>query len=174
MKYLVKFVVVTFFLLICTNTFADEKIVILDLKYILNNSKAGNGAQDFLKKRFDDNVKKFANMEKELKKEEQDLLAKKTVLSKEEYAKTIDILRKKVIDYQSQRRAALDKITTQRSESREVLLKTIDPILETYIKKNNISLVVDKKYTLGGSPENDITEVIIEKLNKELPSLNLK
>ena len=174
MKYLVKFVVVTFFLLICTNTFADEKIVILDLKYILNNSKAGNGAQDFLKKRFDDNVKKFANMEKELKKEEQDLLVKKTVLSKEEYAKKIDILRKKVIDYQSQRRAALDKITTQRSESREALLKTIDPILETYIKKNNISLVVDKKYTLGGSPENDITEVIIEKLNKELPSLNLK
>ena len=174
MKYLVKFVVVTFFLLVCTHTFANEKIVILDLKYILNNSKAGNGAQDFLKKRFDDNVKKFANMEQELKKEEQDLLVKKKVLSKEEYAKKIDILRKKVIDYQSQRRAALDKITTQRSESREALLKTIDPILETYIKKNNISLVVDKKYTLGGSPENDITEVIIAKLNKELPSLNLK
>ena len=107
MKYLVKFVVVTFFLLICTHTFADEKIVILDLKYILNNSKAGNGAQDFLKNSFDDNVKKFANMEKELKKEEQDLLVKKKVLSKEEYTKKIDILRKQVIDYQSERRTTL-------------------------------------------------------------------
>ena len=174
MKYLVKFVVVTFFLLICTHTFADEKIVILDLKYILNNSKAGNGAQDFLKKKFDDNVKKFANMEKELKKEEQDLLAKKTVLSKEEYAKKIDILRKKVIDYQSQRRAALDKITTQRAKARETLLQKLTPILDSYMKENNISLVLDKKNTLGGSPEVDITTIIVGKLNKELPSLNLK
>ena len=59
MKYFVKFVVVTFFLLFCTNSFAEQKIVILDLKYILNNSKAGKGAQDFLKKKFDENAKKF-------------------------------------------------------------------------------------------------------------------
>ena len=87
MKYSVRFIVVTFFLLICTNTFAEQKIVILDLKYVLNNSKAGKGAQDYLKKSFEDNVKKFKNIEKELKKEEDDLLAKRTVLSKEEYTK---------------------------------------------------------------------------------------
>ena len=174
MKYLVKFIVVTFFLLICTHTFADEKIVILDLKYILNNSKAGNGAQDFLKKRFDDNVKKFANMENELKKEEQDLLVKKTVLSKEEYVKKSDELRKKVIDYRSQRRAAIDKITTQRSESRAILIKSIDPILLAYITENNISVVIKKANTLGGDPKNDITKIIVEKLDKVLPSLDLK
>ena len=135
MKYLVKFFVVTFFLLICTHSFAEQKIVILDLKYVLNNSKAGKSAQDFLKKSFNDSVKKFTDMEKDLKKQETDLLAQKTVLAKEEYIKKSDALRKKVIDYQSQRRAALDKIASQRSESREKLLKAIDPILEAYIKK---------------------------------------
>ena len=174
MKYLVKFFVVTFFLLICTYTLAEQKIVVLDLKYVLNNSKAGKGAQDFLKKSFDDNMKKFAEIEKSLKKEENDLLTKKTVLSKEEYTKKTDELRKKVIDYQSQRRSALDKIATQRSSSRETLIKTIDPILNTYIKEENVSLVVDKKNTLGGNPDNDITDFIVEKLNKKLPSLNLK
>ena len=79
MKYLVKFVVVTFFLLICTHTFADEKIVILDLKYILNNSKAGNGAQDFLKKTFKDNQKNFSAQEAQLKKEESAPLEQKEV-----------------------------------------------------------------------------------------------
>ena len=113
-------------------------------------------------------------MEKDLKKEETDLLAKKTILSKEEYSKKIDNLRKKVIDFQSQRKASIDKIATQRAESREILIKHIDPILQTYIKENNISLVVDKKYTLGGIPENDITNIIIEKLNKALPSIKLK
>ena len=174
MKYFVKFIVVTFFLLISTHTFAEEKIVILDLKFVLNNSKAGKGAQDFLKKSFEVNAKKFTDMENEFKKEENDLLKKKTVLSKEEYTKRADTLRKKVIDYRSQRRAALDKIATQRAESRDLLIKKIEPLLQAYIKKNNVSLVVDKKYTLGGSPDNDITDIIVEQLNKELPSLNLK
>ena len=174
MKYLVRFIVVTFFLLICTHTFAEQKIVILDITFVLNNSKAGKGAQDFLKKSFTDNAKKFSDLEKKLKKEESDLLAKKTILKKEEYTKKSDELRKKVIDYQSQRRAALDKIATQRRESRETLLKKIEPLVDTYIKENKISLIVDKKYTLGGNPENEITEIIVEKLNKELPSLNLK
>ena len=144
------------------------------MKYVLNNSKAGKGAQDFLKKSFNDNAKKFSDMEKKLKEEETDLLAKKTILSKEEYTKKSDALRKKVIDYQSQRRTALDKIATQRSESRKILLEKIDPILNDYIKENSISLVIDKKNMLGGNPEYDITKIIVEKLNKELPSLNLK
>ena len=67
MKYLVKFFVVTFFLLICTHTFADQKIVVLDLTYALNQSTAGKGAQEFLTKTFDDNQKKFAGIEKALK-----------------------------------------------------------------------------------------------------------
>tara|TARA_Y100000590_G_scaffold325927_1_gene369823 strand:- start:5573 stop:6097 length:525 start_codon:yes stop_codon:yes gene_type:complete len=174
MKYLVKFFVVTFFLLICTSSFAEQKIVVLDLTFVLNQSKAGKDAQDFLKKSFNDNAKKFTDMEKNLKKEESDLQAQRTVLSKEEYTKKSDALRKKVIDYQSERRAALDKIATQRAQSRETLIKKIDPILKTYIKENNVSLVVDKKNTLGGNPDNDITQIITEKLNKELPSLNLK
>ena len=126
MKYLVKFVVVTFLVLICTNTFAEQKVVILDLKYVLNNSKAGKGAQDFLKKSFEDSAKKFTNMEKALKKEENDLLTKKTVLSKEEYTKKSDELRKKVIDYQSTRRSSLESITSRRATARKELLKVLE------------------------------------------------
>ena len=174
MKHFVKFFVVTFFLLFCTDVVAEQKIVVLDLKYVLNNSKAGKGAQDFLTKSYSNNLKKYSDMENALKEEEQDLLTKKTVLSKEEYIKKTDSLRKKVIDYQSQRRTAIDKIATQRAESRDTLIKSIDPILEAYIKENNISLVIDKKNTLGGNPENNITNIILEKLNKVLPSLNLK
>ena len=173
MKYLVKFFVVTFLLLVSTHTLADQKIVVLDMKFVLNNSSAGKGAQDFLKKNFDKNQKEFLTMEQNLKKEENDLLAKKTVITREEYQKKADELRKKVIDYQSQRRLAMDQIATKRAESREILMKKLIPIVDTYIKENNISLVMDKKNMIGGSTEYDITKIIIDKLDKELPSLNL-
>ncbi len=52
MKYLVKYFVVTFFLLVSTSAFAEQKIVVLDIKFVLNESKAGKGAQDFLRKSF--------------------------------------------------------------------------------------------------------------------------
>ena len=89
MKYIVKFFVVTFLLLVSTyaSAEAEQKIVYLDMKYILNNSSAGKGAQDFLKKSFNEGQKKFIDKEKELKKEENDLLSKKSILTKEEYQK---------------------------------------------------------------------------------------
>ena len=174
MKFFVRLFVVTFFLLFSTAGFAEQKIVVMDLTYILNFSKAGKGAQEFLKKSYENNLKKYSDMEKALKNEETDLLSQKSLLSKEDYTKKSDSLRKKVIDYQSQRRAGLDKIATQRAKARDTLIKAVEPILETYIKENNVSIVLDKKYSLGGSPKNDITEFITEKLNKTVSSLNLK
>jgi len=174
MKHFLKYFLVAYLTLFCTNLLAQDKIVILDLKYVLNQSKAGKGAQDFLKKSYNDQIKKFQDIENALKKEEEDLLTKKTILSKEEYVKKTDTLRKKVIDYRSQRRAAIDKITTQRLESRATLIKSIDPILIAYITENNISVVIKKSATLGRDPKNDITKIIVEKLDKVLPSLDLK
>jgi len=174
MKNVLKYLLITFLFLNTSYALAEQKIVILDLKLLLNNSKAGSGAQNFLKKSYAKNVKKFTGVEKNLKKEEVDLLKKKTILSKEEYKKKSDELRKKVIAYQSERRAAFDNISSQRSKSRDILIKKINPILNTYMKENNITLVIDKKNVLGGIPDINITTFIMKRLDKELPSLNLK
>ena len=174
MKYLVKFFVVTFLVLISTHAVAEQKLVYLDLKFVLNSSKAGKEAQDFLQKTFKTNQKKYADLEVELKKEENDLLANKTTLSKEDYKSKSDELRKNVVEYLKDRRSSLDKITSQRAEARQTLLKTLDPIIQEYIQENKISIILDKKNILGGDQGIDITDIIIEKLNKKLPSLNLK
>ena len=174
MKYLVKLFVVTFLVLVSTYAHAEQRIAYLDMNFILNNSDAGKGAQDFLQNSFKKNQKKFNDMENKLKEAEKDLLSKKTILTKEEYQKKSDDLRKKVIDYQSQKRASLDKIASQRAVARQKLLKKLDPILSNYIKDNNISLIVDKKTIILGNKDLDITNIIVEKLNKELPSLKLE
>ena len=174
MKYLVKFFVVTFFLIICTHTFAEQKIAYLDMTFILNNSKAGEAAQIFLKKTFSDNQKKYSDLEKKLKKEESDLLSKKEVITKEEYTKRAENLGNKVTKYKTDRRKSLDKITKQRSSARTQLLNKLDPILKDFAIKNNVSIIIDQKYIIQGITELDVTNLIIEKLNKELPLLKLE
>ena len=42
------------------------------------------------------------------------------------------------------------------------------------MEENNVTAVIDKKFILGGKTDFDITKIIVEKMNKELPSLNLK
>ena len=174
MKYLVKIFVVTLFTLICTYVQAEQKVVYIDMKYVLNNSNAGKGAQVFLNKSFKNNQKKLSELEEQLKKEESDLLAKKTILEKDEYTKMTNELRKKVLKYQTDRTTALETIALQRSDSRQKLLDKIMPILENYSEENSISLVIDKKNLIMGNTDLDITNIVIEKLNEVLPSLNLK
>ena len=121
MKYFVKFFVVTFLLLICTYASAEQKIVYLDMKFILNGSKAGKGAQDFLKNSLKENEKKSSKVINDLKKKEGDLLEKKTTLNKEEYKKQLDELRKKVMEFQTQRRAFIEQITKQLNKLVDVI-----------------------------------------------------
>jgi len=174
MKYLVKFFVVTFLVIVSTHVLADQKVVVLDMKHVLNKSKAGKAAQQYLKKKFNDDAKKFTNMQKDLKKDEKELLDAKSSLSKEDYKKKSDLLRKKVIKFQKDRRDSLDKTGELRTKAKETLLKELTPILDNYISENKISIVLDKKNMIGGLKEFDITNIIVEKLNKEFPSLNLQ
>ena len=101
-------------------------------------------------------------------------MSQKKTADKEIYLTKANELRKKVSDYKKQRKSSLQKITKQRSEARQTLLEKLDPIINNYVKENDISLVVDKINVIMGKKDLDITKTITEKLNKELPSLNLK
>jgi len=174
MNCLKKITLIFLLLAFSSQAYAETKVVFFDMKYILNNSKAGKTAQEFLKKSYDKNQKKFLNLETSLKDEEKKLLEQKNVLSNEDYQAKTDSLRKKVIDYQSQRRSSLDKIAKQRIDAKDQLLKTLNPMIANYMKENKISIIIDKKNVILGNAELDITNLIIKKLNAELPSLNLK
>ena len=80
MKHLVKLFVVTFICLICTYSLAEQKIAFIDMKFILNKSKAGEGAQKYLKNTVEKDQEKFIEMEKNLKKDENNLLKKKLTI----------------------------------------------------------------------------------------------
>ena len=139
MKYIVRFFVITFLFIGSTHVLAEQSIAFMDMKQILNNSKAGKGAQDYLKKTFNEKQKEFMETEKELKKEEEKLISSKDKLTKDEYKKKSDALRKQVAKYQTDRRQALEKIGKQRTEAKKMLLSKLDPILKNYRNRKTTS-----------------------------------
>ncbi len=171
-----RYLKIIFFVLLILNfynlSFAEETYFI-DMQKLLNQSKAGKEAQDFLKKKIITGDKKFKEEAELLKKEEIDLITKKKTLPADEYKKTLNQLREKNVKFQRKRANFTKTIATQRTEARNKLFKTIDPILTKYMSENNIQIVIYKKYVAMANSKLDLTDKILEILNKELKSLNL-
>ena len=154
-------------------SFADTPYYI-DFSKVLNQSKAGKQAQDFLKTKFESESKKFSQEEKKLKKEETDIISKKKLINNEEYQKKVEALRKKVSQLQKNKQNSLKDIAKLRSKARTELLKNLNPLMEDYMEKNKIRIVLDKKSILLGDVKLDITDEIIKLLDKKLKSIKLK
>ena len=146
----------------------------IDFKQVLNQSNAGKKAQDFLKNKFQSEVKKFKKLETDIRKEEKDLIAKKKLITQEEYKKKVENLRKKVSELQKNRQKSLNNIGQLRLKARKQLLIKLNPIIKKYMADNKIKIVLDKEAVLLGDATLNITSKIIEILNKELKSLDLK
>jgi len=172
-----RYLKIIFFVLLILNfynlSFAEETYFI-DMNKLLNQSKAGKEAQDFLKKKIITGDKKFKEEGELLKKEEIDLITKKKTLSTDEYKKKLNQLREKNVKFQRERANFTRAITTQRADARNRLLKALDPILEKYMSENNIQIIIYRKYIVVAQSKLDLTDKVLEIFNKELKSLNLK
>ena len=154
-----------------TKLFAEIRYV--DFKYVLNESKAGKEAQNYLKKKLDNGIKDLKSKEKSIQDEEKKLIQQKKLISAEEYKKQVKALREKVSSLQTQRNNLLDTVAKQRTKARSELLKILNPIIKDYMKENTIRLVLEKKSILLADEKLNITKEITDLLNKKLKSIKL-
>ncbi len=173
MKTYFKLLIIFFVVLFCNNKAISNEIYFIDFSKVMNESVAGKKAQDQLKSLFKNSNKKINDTGKKLKEEETKLISQKTVLSKDEYKKKADALRKKVFNLNKERENAIKDIATKRTKAKDELLKKLNPILGKYMEEKNIAVVIDKKNVLMGNKKFELTNEIINILNKELKSINL-
>ena len=155
------------------NILFAETPFFLDFKYILNESEAGKKAQTFLKNKLETGIKDLKNKEKKIQEEEKKIIAQKKVISSEEYKKQVANLRSKVKSLQKERNNLIETVAKQRSKARNELLKNLNPIIKDYMKEKKIRMVVDKKSLLLADENLNITDDIINLLNKKIKSIKL-
>ena len=173
LKYIVKIFVITYLIFGITNSFAENKVVYIDMNKILNESKVGIFVEKELTKKHEKKLESFKKKEEELKKEEIDLISKRNIMAREEFDKKVKLLNVEAQNYQDARRKWFDEISERRNKARAEVLKSLDPILTEYFEQNQISLMLYKRNIAIGTTELDITNAIIDDLNKKLPSIKL-
>ena len=173
LKYIVKIFVITYLIFGITNSFAENKVVYIDMNKILNESKVGIYVEKELTKSHEAKLENFKKTEEKLKKQEIDLISKRNIMAREEFDKKVKLLNEEAQNYQDVRRKWFDEISEKRNKARAEVLKSLDPIITNYFEKNQISLILYKRNIAIGNSELDITDTIIDELNKKLPSLKL-
>ena len=163
-----------FFLFFFTKSFAEEKIVYLDVNYLLTESEAGRYINTELKKINDKNIEEFKKIENSIKKEEENLLKQKNILKEEEFNNKVNDLREKYKSYQELKNTKNNDLQTLRNNAGNQILKIINEILAEYSAKNSISIIMEKKNIVIGKTELDITKIVLEMLNTKIKKVELK
>ena len=162
------FLFVSFSFFLITSAYAEQKIMYIDLEYILTNSNSGKKLFKVLKNRENIKINELKKKEKELKNEENQILASKNLISEDQFRINIDNFQKKLADYKNYNKNELDKLKDDRNDEVKNLLNTINSIVETYMDENSISMLLDKKNVYIAHKKYDITNELIELINKNI------
>ena len=139
--------IIIFFFTI-NNSYSFERIAFIDLDYILKNSNIGKSILKDLEFLNNKNINELKKIELELKKKEDEIIKKKNIISKEQSQKDVELLKENIQKYKN--------------------LKQINPIIQNYMDKNSIDILLERKNVFIGKTNSDITNSIIEEINKKL------
>ena len=163
-----------FLFFFCTNLLAQEKIVYLDVNFLLTESEAGKYINNELMKINDKNIDEFKKIENSIQSEEEKLLSQKNILKEDEFNNKVNILKEKYKSYQNLKNNKNNDLKTLRNNAGNQILKIINEILAVYSTQNEISLIVEKKNIVIGKTELDITKNILDLLNDKIKKVELK
>ena len=154
------------FFLSFSNVYSQDNAIVVDINYLLENSKKGKALKNEISKKRENNNKKFSEKEKSLKEKEKKLISQKNVLSKNDFDNQLKIFQDEVKKYNDQKQKKNNELRIYRNESLSKLITEINSIIIDYAKKNNVHIAIDKKYVLLIKTDSDVTENILEILDK--------
>ena len=175
MNILKNFFFIFFFVLLSINNLkAENNVSYIDIDYILNNTLAGKSLLNTLKKEEEIKINQYKLSDENFKKKEQVILAKKNLISKEEITKELKSLQLEFRKYRNEKINEIDKFKLKRNKNIVNFLNLINPIIEKYMVDNSISILLDKKNVFIASKDYEITYNLIELIDNQIKTIEIK
>ncbi len=162
------FLIIIFFLLGQNIVWSSEKIAFLDIELIINKSKPALLIIKEIEKIRDQETKKLKAIENDLKKKNEEIIKTKNLISEEELNKRILALRKEAKSFEELRKKTIKNLNIKKNKELDQFMKLINPIIQEYMKKNSIDIIIDKKNIFMAKSNNDITNDILEIINTKI------
>ena len=160
--------IIFFFFSLLNSSHSSEKISFLDMEHVVKSSNAGKKILDKIKKINEENLEKLKEKELKLKKIEENIKKKQNILSKEELEEEIIKLRIQVNNLRTEKDDMVKNVNEIKNNELKKLYKEINPIIQSYMDKNNITILLDMKNIIAGKTNYNITKEIIDEINKNI------
>ena len=142
------------------------KIVFVEIDFLINNSSIGKATLKNLDDQDKKNVSLLKSREQKLRIEENEIKKKQNILSEEELNKEIEIFKNKISKLKNEQKNLVKNFTNLKNEEIGKIIIKINETLKSYMKKNSIDLVFDKKNIYIGKNSLDITQNILQELER--------
>lgn len=146
-------------------------IAVVDLQYLVSNSKAGTSIRNQLDKQRDAYRVQIEKQENDLRKAEKELAEQQSKLSQDEFIKKGKAFQEKVMTAQrtvQERRMAFDKAY---ATSMEKLREHIVKIVADMAGKKNIALVLNRQEVVLVEAKMDMTQDVLKALDAKVTSI---
>jgi Skp family chaperone for outer membrane proteins len=168
------FFILIFFALSINFLKAENKVSYIDIDYVLKNTITGKSLLSALKKEEDLKINKYQISDENFKNKEKKILAKKNLISKEEISKELRSLQAEFQKYRNDRAKEIDKLKQKRNKNILNFLNLINPIIEKYMVENSITILLDKKNVFIASKDYEITYNLIELIDNQIKTIEIK
>ena len=170
-----KLIFILSFLILSTNFLnAEEKVSYIDIDYVLTQTVAGKELLKTLKKDEELKINNFKSNDDNFKNEERKILAKKNLMSDEEINKELKLLQVKFQEYKKNKIKEVDALKIKRNKNIINFLNLINPIIEKYMAENSIYMLIDKKNVFIANKKYDITNNLIELIDNQIKTVDIK
>ena len=168
-----RFILLILFIFNCNFSFAEEKIIFIDLDYIYSNTVAGKKINKKIKDKTKNINIEIDGYNKKIQAERDKLINQKNILAKEEYEKISLELNDKVKEYKSTITKKNNELLNLRNTARIKFSEKLKDILQKYAEKNSIELIINKKNILLGKNKLDATQDILKIFDENIKEIKL-
>ena len=162
-----KYFIFVLIILLPAYSFAENKIVFIDIDFLMKNSNIGKLSLKKLENLNTKNVKILKDNEQILKDKENILLQKKNIISKEEFEKEINNLRLQINDFKVKKDNMVKDFNNLKVEELNNVLAKFNIKIQDYMSQNSIDIVLNKNNIFIGKVSSDITKSVLVEINNE-------
>ncbi len=147
---------------------------VIDMKVVLSKSSAFTTLQKEIQKLEKNYKEEIKNEENLLRKEQEKLVAQKSVLSAEEFKEKEDTFKQRVNKIQGKVEKIRRELESAMAKGMQVIQQEAVKHMKEIAKKEGYLLVFDANTTVISADRINISNIVVDKLNKSLPKITVE
>ena len=153
--------------------YPNTSIGVIDINKILSDSNAAITAAEQIEEIANEIENEIKLSDEEIIKEQNSLIESQSIMAPEAFESKRNEYETKVLKYNNERQSKLMKIDELVAVSRNEILSAMKPILEEVSNEKGITIILEKASIMLNAEKMDITNEVLKKLNKSLPTIKV-